>query len=372
LPDFSWSVSSSTWAKRSINRSGPSSRCSAGAKVSGKIDLIENLLPRVDAILIGGAMACTFFRAMGLETGKSLVEEDRVELAKELIKKGGNRLVLPVGAVIAQELKSDAETKVVARDKIPAGWAMFDVDPKTEKDFASRIAAAGTVVWNGPMGVFETTPFDHGTLAVAHALADATGRGAITVVGGGDSAGGRRASRTREQDDPRLHWWRGVPRIPRREDTPGCCRPGRCLMRTLVYAANWKMHLPPGDARAFAATFLARTRPEEGRSYWFFPSAVSIEATSTALKGRPDISVGAQDVHWEPKGAFTGETSIQLAKGAGAAGALVGHSERRHVFGETDAETRRKVRALLEAGLTPMLCVGRRWQNVWRSRPSRS
>jgi len=129
-------------------------------------------------------------------------------------------------------------------------------------------------------------------------------------------------------------------------------------MRTLVYAANWKMHLPPGDARAFAATFLARTQPREGRSYWFFPSAVSIEATSTALKGRPDIMVGAQDVHWEPKGAFTGETSIQLAKGAGATGALVGHSERRHVFGETDAETRRKVRALLEAGLTPMLCVG--------------
>ncbi|HEY7026417.1 MAG TPA: phosphoglycerate kinase [Gemmatimonadales bacterium] len=159
-----------------------------GAKVSGKIDLIENLLPRVDAILIGGAMACTFFRAMGLETGKSLVEEDRVELAKGLIKQGGERLVLPVGAVIAQELKGDAETKVVARDKIPAGWAMFDIDPKTEKDFAARIAAAGTVVWNGPMGVFETPPFDHGTLAVAHALADATGRGAITIVGGGDSA----------------------------------------------------------------------------------------------------------------------------------------------------------------------------------------
>jgi phosphoglycerate kinase len=159
-----------------------------GAKVSGKIDLIENLLPRVDAILIGGAMACTFFRAMGLETGKSLVEEDRVELAKGLIQKGGERLVLPIGAVIAQELKSDAETKVVARDKIPAGWAMFDIDPKTDEDFASRIAAAGTVVWNGPMGVFETPPFDDGTLSVAHALADATSRGAITVVGGGDSA----------------------------------------------------------------------------------------------------------------------------------------------------------------------------------------
>src|SRR4029453_13665052 len=123
-------------------------------------------------------------------------------------------------------------------------------------------------------------------------------------------------------------------------------------MRTLVYAANWKMHLPPGDARAFAATFLARTRPQEARSFWFFPSAVSIEATSTALKGRPDISVGAQDVHWEPKGAFTGETSIQLAKGAGATGALVGHSERRHVFGGPEAETRPKVRGVSGAGWT--------------------
>jgi phosphoglycerate kinase len=159
-----------------------------GAKVSGKIDLIENLLPRVDAILIGGAMACTFFRAMGLETGKSLVEEDRVELAKSLISKGAKRLILPGGGVIAQELKSGVETRTVSRDKIPAGWAVFDIDPDTERDFASRIASAGTVVWNGPMGVFETPPFDHGTIAVAHALADATDRGAITVVGGGDSA----------------------------------------------------------------------------------------------------------------------------------------------------------------------------------------
>ena len=129
-------------------------------------------------------------------------------------------------------------------------------------------------------------------------------------------------------------------------------------MRNLVYAANWKMHIPPGDARAFATAFLARTRPSEGRTFWFFPSAVSIEATSTAMKGRSDIRVGAQDVHWEPKGAFTGATSIGLVKGAGATGALVGHSERRHVFGETDDETRRKVRALLGAELTPMLCVG--------------
>jgi len=159
-----------------------------GAKISGKIDLIEALLPKVDAILLGGAMACTFFRAMGLETGKSLVEEDRLDLARQLMSNAGGKLVLPAGAVIAQKLESGTETRAVARDAIPAGWAVFDIDPATERDFAGRIAAAGTVVWNGPMGVFETPPFDHGTLAVARAMAEATGKGAVTVIGGGDSA----------------------------------------------------------------------------------------------------------------------------------------------------------------------------------------
>lgn len=129
-------------------------------------------------------------------------------------------------------------------------------------------------------------------------------------------------------------------------------------MKHLIYAANWKMHTAPREGRAFAERFLTQSRPVEGRSLWFFPPAVSLMATAEAMAGRPDVSVGAQDVHWEPKGAFTGATSVPLAQGAGARGALVGHSERRHVFGETDAETGKKVRALLAAGLTPMLCVG--------------
>ncbi len=159
-----------------------------GAKISGKIDLIEALLPKVDEILIGGAMACTFFRAMGLETGNSLVEAERVEMARDLMKKAGKKLVLPSGAVIAQKLEAGAPTRAVPRDHISPGWAMLDIDPETEGDFARRIIGAGTVVWNGPMGVFETPPFDHGTLAVARAMAAATARGAVTVVGGGDSA----------------------------------------------------------------------------------------------------------------------------------------------------------------------------------------
>ena len=159
-----------------------------GAKISGKIDLIEALLPKVDQILLGGAMACTFFAAMGLETGKSLVESDRVALAKELMKKAGQKLVLPTGGVVARELAPNVETHVIRRDAIEPGWAVYDIDPDTEKTFASIIEDTGTVVWNGPMGVFETPPFDHGTLAVARSMAAATANGAVTVIGGGDSA----------------------------------------------------------------------------------------------------------------------------------------------------------------------------------------
>jgi len=129
-------------------------------------------------------------------------------------------------------------------------------------------------------------------------------------------------------------------------------------VRDLIFAANWKMHIAPAEARAFAGRFLELTRPVAGRSLWFFPPAVSLEAAAQAFHGRPDVAVGAQDIHWEPKGAFTGAVSVPLAVGAGARGALVGHSERRHVFGESDVETGRKVQALLSAGLTAMLCVG--------------
>ncbi len=128
--------------------------------------------------------------------------------------------------------------------------------------------------------------------------------------------------------------------------------------RPLIFAANWKMHLDPGETRAFAGAFLDGFAPSPGCSYWFFPSAVSLEAAARALAGYPTVAVGAQDVHWEAKGAFTGATSVPLARGAGATMALVGHSERRHVFGETDGDTARKVRAALGGGLDPLLCVG--------------
>jgi phosphoglycerate kinase len=159
-----------------------------GSKISGKIDVIEALLPKVDALLIGGAMACTFYKAMGLETGKSLVEADRVELAKSLLDKAGTRLILPHDAIVAPSIERGSAARVVGRDGIPADQAMLDIGPRTAESYARAIAAAKTVLWNGPMGVFETPPFDKGTRAVADAMAKATAGGATTIVGGGDSA----------------------------------------------------------------------------------------------------------------------------------------------------------------------------------------
>jgi phosphoglycerate kinase len=157
-----------------------------GAKISGKIDVIEALLPKVDGLLIGGAMASTFFRAMGLETGTSLVEPERIAMAKQLLDRAGARLTLPHDVVVAPSL--DAPSHVVKRDAIPKNQAVYDIGPATAASFARAINTAKTVLWNGPMGVFEKPPFETGTLAVAEAMAKATDHGATTIVGGGDSA----------------------------------------------------------------------------------------------------------------------------------------------------------------------------------------
>jgi len=159
-----------------------------GAKISGKIDVIKNLMDKVDSILIGGGMAFTFYKAMGMEVGGSLVEKDKVDLAKEILSKAKVELNLPLDFVVAKEPKEDAETKVVDKDKIPKDWKGLDIGPKTIELFSKKLQNARTVVWNGPMGVFEVDKFAEGTKKIAEALALATKKGATTIVGGGDTA----------------------------------------------------------------------------------------------------------------------------------------------------------------------------------------
>jgi len=159
-----------------------------GAKVSDKIAVIDNLLEKADSIIIGGGMAYTFVKAQGNNIGNSLLEEDRLDYAREMVKKAadkGVKLLLPVDTAIGDEFKADCKFDVVDIDKMPDGWMGMDIGPKTIELYANEVKGAGTVVWNGPMGVFEFAQFAKGTEAVADALAQS---GAITIVGGGDSA----------------------------------------------------------------------------------------------------------------------------------------------------------------------------------------
>ena len=162
-----------------------------GAKISGKIELIEHLLDRVDVLLIGGGMAYTFFKAMGLEIGDSLLEEDRLDTARQLLTRvedEGLDLQLPADCVVADRFAADAQAQVVARDAIPRGWQGMDIGPETRQYYADQIARGGTIVWNGPLGVCEMAPFAQGTQQIVQALATATREGALSIIGGGDTA----------------------------------------------------------------------------------------------------------------------------------------------------------------------------------------
>ena len=162
-----------------------------GAKISGKIDVIRSLFGKVDQLIIGGGMTYTFFKAQGMEIGTSLLEEDRIEMAKELldeVKEKSIDLILPVDVIIADKFDNEAQIKQVSKDEIPADWMALDIGPKTIEMFKQKVMAAKTVIWNGPMGVFEMPNFAKGTRAIAEALAQATEAGATTMVGGGDSA----------------------------------------------------------------------------------------------------------------------------------------------------------------------------------------
>ena len=157
-----------------------------GAKVSDKIAVVDNLLKIADKVIIGGGMAYTFLKAQGYEVGNSLLEVDRIEMAKEYLAKAGDKLVLPVDNVVADAFAEDANTQVVASTEIPEGWMGLDIGPKTVELYAKTLEGAKTVVWNGPMGVFEMKPFANGTLSVCKAISELPG--ATTVIGGGDSA----------------------------------------------------------------------------------------------------------------------------------------------------------------------------------------
>lgn len=325
-----------------------------GAKVSDKIGVIENLLDKVDVLVIGGGMANTFLAAEGFKMGRSLVEADKYELAKTLISKAqakGVKLYLPVDMIVADCFSAEAQHHACAIGEIPQDWMALDIGPQSRELFAKALEGMRMVVWNGPMGVFEMEAFCGGTEAVAHAVA---GSGAISIVGGGDSVAAIEKLGLAEQI---THISTGGGASL--EYLEGKVLPGiDCLdeIRKPLIAGNWKMHKTVTEGVQLAKEIVQLTNGALAEVV-IFPPFTALENIADAIDGK-HVGYGAQNMHWAQEGAFTGEISGKMLQDIGCEYVLLGHSERRHIFGEDLETIAKKLQTALNYSLKPVLCVG--------------
>lgn len=325
-----------------------------GAKVSDKIGVISNLLDKVDTLLIGGGMANTFLAAQGYKMGKSLVEEDKLDLAKELLakaKKNKVNMLLPTDLVMAAAFAPDAEHVTEKVKNLNQAYMALDIGAETSKAYAEALADAKMIVWNGPMGVFEMDSFCKGTEAVAKAVAKSR---ATSIVGGGDSVAAieklglaKRITHISTGGGASLEYLEGkvLPGVAALDD-----------LRRKMIAGNWKMHKTVSEAVELAEDIVMETNGTLNEVV-IFPPFTALETVADAIDGK-HVGYGAQDLHWEDKGAFTGAVSGAMIADICAEYVLVGHSERRTIFGENEKIVASKIIAAYRNGLKPMLCVG--------------
>lgn len=325
-----------------------------GAKVSDKIGVISNLLDKVDTLLIGGGMANTFLAAHGYKMGKSLVEEDKLDLAKELLakaKKNKVNMLLPTDLVMAAAFAPDAEHVTEKVKNLNQAYMALDIGAETSKAYAEALADAKMIVWNGPMGVFEMDAFCKGTEAVAKAVAKSR---ATSIVGGGDSVAAieklglaKRITHISTGGGASLEYLEGkvLPGVAALDD-----------LRRKMIAGNWKMHKTVSEAVELAEDIVMETNGTLNEVV-IFPPFTALETVADAIDGK-HVGYGAQDLHWEDKGAFTGAVSGAMIADICAEYVLVGHSERRTIFGENEKIVASKIIAAYRNGLKPMLCVG--------------
>lgn len=325
-----------------------------GAKVSDKIGVISNLLDKVDTLLIGGGMANTFLAAQGYKMGKSLVEEDKLDLAKELLakaKKNKVNMLLPTDLVMAAAFAPDAEHVTEKVKNLNQAYMALDIGAETSKAYAEALADAKMIAWNGPMGVFEIDAFCKGTEAVAKAVAKSR---ATSIVGGGDSVAAieklglaKRITHISTGGGASLEYLEGkvLPGVAALDD-----------LRRKMIAGNWKMHKTVSEAVELAEDIVMETNGTLNEVV-IFPPFTALETVADAIDGK-HVGYGAQDLHWEDKGAFTGAVSGAMIADICAEYVLVGHSERRTIFGENEKIVASKIIAAYRNGLKPMLCVG--------------
>ena len=337
-----------------------------GLKVSDKISVIRKMLELADGILIGGAMANAFLAAQGKGVGLSKgADEDEVKQAAEVLAAAAAStcaLVLPVDLVVAPEAAAGAPARVVAADGVGAADMALDIGPKTVDEFTRRLRGAGTIYWNGPMGLFEAPEFAAGTKAVGEAVAASA---AVTVAGGGDTVAAVRAfglegrlTHVSTGGGASMEFLEGriLPGVEALMDAGpggGAAPPAR---RPLM-AGNWKMYKTPMQTRDFFTHFRPLVAGVDDRDVLICPPALCVHV---ALGNTVDtaIAVGAQTMHYAAEGAYTGELAPPMLAEVGLQYVILGHSERRQYYAENDADLAKKVRAALDAGLRPVLCCG--------------
>jgi len=333
-----------------------------GAKVSDKILVIEALLEKVNTLIIGGGMAYTFLKSQGVNIGKSLVEEDRLDMAAALLRRAkdkGVSLLLPTDHVIAETFAADAANRICTNSDFPDGWMGLDIGPESTATFSNALKGAGTVVWNGPMGVFEFDAFAKGTFSVAEAIAESN---AISVIGGGDSVAAVSKAGLEEKmthistgGGASLEFLEGKP-LPGIVALSDKSATNDNVRRPFI-AGNWKLNKTSQEALELVNALKNELADVNDVDIVVAPVFTSLSKVTESLKGS-NIAVSAQNCYPEATGAFTGEVSPLMLQEIGCAYCIVGHSERRQIFGETDAFINQKIKALLSQRMKVIFCIG--------------
>jgi phosphoglycerate kinase len=338
-----------------------------GAKVSDKILLIKNMLDKVDKMIIGGGMAFTFLKVTnGMEIGNSLFDEEGSKIVPEIMEKAkacGVEIILPVDFVCSDKFGDDGNIKEGSLSTgVPAGFMGLDCGPMSIAKQGEAVKASKTILWNGPMGVFEMAPFEAGTKALMDDVVAATKSGATTVIGGGDTA---TACKKYKTEDKVTHCSTGGGaslELLEGKELPGVTALDAATIdtgaRRKIVGGNWKSNPATLKAVGDLCKGFSESKFDGSKCEGvIFPTNLHGAAALEALKCSP-MEVGVQNISKTGTGAFTGEVTAEMAAELGYGWALVGHSERRTLFGETDADTAIKTAKALAAGLRVMLCIG--------------
>ncbi|MDA3884710.1 MAG: triose-phosphate isomerase [Candidatus Delongbacteria bacterium] len=336
----------------------------AGIKIDGKIDVLNKFIEIADKIFIAGGIANTMLKAQGFEIGNSIFEEDKIGTALEIIEKAkinNTKIFLPIDMLCGKEFKNDTETMYVDTDQQKPGWIAMGVGPKTVEQYKTELAECKTLLWNGPMSVFEFENFAKETFEIAKIAADYTqNNGLISIIGGGDTAAAVKQAGLAEKFSHVSTGGGAALEYMEGKHLPGIVtitEKGFDMNKKFLIAGNWKMNKNVQESIEFAQDLTKTMVNNANVEIMIAPTYTSLYPVYEVIK-KSHIDLGSQDIFWEESGAFTGKISADMLKSTGVKYTIIGHSERRQYFGETDETVNKRTKVALKAGFVPVVCVG--------------